>query len=194
VSSRLGHILIIGVFSIRFPFSSPCRSFNRIRTLCHEEAEALFSVIQSGIDSMQDREFRQRVEAVRRQVTSVTSLRRPASPVEDPLTGDVDLMIGPMDGNLMASPESWDYYRSLTDPGSSRPGGPLGLLRPYDDLPDAPMQAAAHPACRYDVLLHLADRWSFELDRMLSRLCSTFSRAGRLQPDFPSDLRSLLLE
>lgn len=169
--------------------------------MCHEEAETLFSVIQSGINSMQDAEFRhqiellrQRVDVVRRQVDSAASLRRPASPVEDPLTGEVDLAIGLMDGNLVASPESFDYLRSMAEPYSARPGGPLGLLGPYEDLPDAPMQAAAHPACRYDVLLHLADRWSFELDRMLSRLSSTFSRAGRLQPAFPSDLRQLLLE
>lgn len=169
--------------------------------MCHEEAEALFSVIQGGINSMQDMEFRQRVELLRQQVDvvrgqidSAASRRRPASPVEDPLTGEVDLAVGLMDGNLVASPESMDYLRSLTDANSTRPGGPLGLLHPYEDLPEAPMQAAAHPACRYDVLLHLADRWSFELDRMLTRLSSTFFRAGRLQPAFPSDLRQLLLE
>lgn len=169
--------------------------------MCHEEAEALFSVIQGGINSVQDMEFRQRVELLRQQVDvvrgqidSAASRRRPASPVEDPLTGEVDLAVGLMDGNLVASPESMDYLRSMTDANSARPGGPLGLLRPYEDLPDGPMQAASHPACRYDVLLHLADRWSFELDRMLTRLSSTFSRAGRLQPAFPSDLRHLLLE
>lgn len=165
--------------------------------MCHEEAEALFSVIQSGIDSVQDSVFRQRSEGIRRQVAAATASRRPASPVEDPLTGYVDLVIAPMEhmlgAFLTASQDSWDYYRSLTDPASSRPCGPLGLLHPYEDLPDAPLRASVHPACRHDVL-HLADLWTIELDRMLSRLCSTFSRAGRFYPAFPQDLRPLLLE
>lgn len=160
------------------PSLSSFRTFNRVRTVCHEEAECLlgnFSTLlpspSVGFDSV--------VPPV------AASLSR----------ADVVQLLTPWQDRVEASlAESRDLLARSTPVETGVVRSPrLDLLHPYVDLPVAPVGTLVLPV-GHDPLVYLAGLWCDELDRMLSCVRAGFVRMSRRFSGFPDDLRELLLE